>query len=479
MQFNSGLFLFIFLPVTILAYFLLNRYTTPKLAAYALIIASFVFYGYAGVSYLIYFVCCILINYIAARLLIKYRKKSLLLLGLLLNLGSLGFLKYYNFFVGSVNSALKSDFNLINVFMPLGLSFFTFQFVALIYDCYKGNIVKLPFIKYLLFASFFPKITQGPIMLYQSFDEQYSIDTPNNFQAENFSKGLYAFTLGMSKKILVADILGSFVNSSFSGQYAQYNSTMLLLMVLAYTLQIYFDFSGYSDMARGLGLMFNLELPVNFNSPYKALSVNDFWKRWHMSLTGFFTKYLYIPLGGSRKGELKTYRNVLLVFIFSGLWHGANYTFIVWGALHGIISVIERKLNFTKKLSTVLQWVYTFVFVNISWLFFRANSLTQAWEILRGIVKCDFSGVNYASFTEMIPAEFDLLFSVLNIEKLLPCIPLLFILLLVIAVLQLKNTEEKLETFRPTFGKALFIIVFMSWCILSFGSKTTFIYEMF
>ena len=399
--------------------------------------------------------------------------------GVLLNIACLGMLKYYNFFISSLNQVFKTDYNLIRVFLPLGLSFFTFQFIALIYDCYKGKIEELSFVKYVLFASFFPKIIQGPIMVYQDFDRQYSLDEKNYFNAENVAKGIYAFTLGLGKKILIADLLADFVNAGFSQEYQSYNSTMLLLLVLAYTLQIYFDFSGYSDMARGLGLLFNIELPINFNSPYKALSVNDFWKRWHMTLTSFFTKYLYIPLGGNRKGEWKTYRNVLIVYLVSGLWHGANYTFIIWGLLHGVVSVVEKKWKFTEHMHIAIRWLYTFVFVNFAWLFFRANSVEQACFILKGIFRCDFSGVSYASFAGLIPQEINILANVLGVGGIVTKFFLLFMILLVFAVLWLKNTDEKIATFKPNLKTLLILVFVFCWSVLSFGGKIVFLYEMF
>lgn len=225
--------------------------------------------------------------------------------------------------------------------------------------------------------------------------------------------------------------------------------------------------------------MFNIELPQNFNSPYKATSVNMFWKRWHMSLTNFFTRYLYIPLGGNRKGEIRTYLNVLIIFTASGLWHGANYTFIVWGILHGIASVIERKWKFPEQLHVVLKWGYTFLSVNIAWLFFRSSTISQALQIIKGIIRCNFTGMDANALSVMILPEIRILFEILNIENLLRFCPLLFIAALLIGVLKEKNTDEKMAVFRPTYKKAIVVAVLLSWSILSFGSKTTFIYQMF
>lgn len=479
MQFNSWIFLFLFLPVVLFVYFGLNKCRLMKLAIVFLVGASLFFYAYANVAYVVYFILCITINYVLGKLLLVKKKKWILIFGIVINIGSLAILKYYNFFVTTLNSVLKTDYNLIAVFVPLGISFFTFQFIAFIYDCYKDEISELSFLKYMAYATFFPKIIQGPIMLYQDFDEQYSLECANRFNAENFAKGFYALTVGFGKKILIADALGNFVNPAFATEYASYNSTMSFLVMLAYTLQIYFDFSAYTDMARGIGLMFNIDLPRNFDSPYKALSVDSFWKRWHMSLTGFFTKYLYFPLGGSRKGELRTYINILIVFALSGLWHGANYTFIIWGLLHGIAKVVERKWKLHEKLHVVLQWGYTFLFTNVAWLFFRAGTLGQALQIIKNILRCDFSGVNSTSLSTLILPEVNTLLEMIGIDSLSRIYPLLFIVIALLIVLQGKNTDEIIKDFKPTFGKVVFTVVIMSWCILSFGTKITFIYEMF
>lgn len=479
MQFNSWIFLFVFLPIVLFVYFNLNKYVSTKIATCFLNISSLFFYAYASWAYAIYFIVCIVANYMVAKVLIKSRKKIVLIFGLLFNLGTLGWLKYCNFLISTLNSVFKTDYNLVELFVPLGISFFTFQFIALIYDCYKGTVTKLSFLEYITFATFFSKIIQGPIMCYQDFQEQYNLQRPNCFNIDNFAKGFYALTVGFGKKILIADVLAEFVNPGFASEYVTYNSTMSILLMLAYTLQIYFDFSAYTDMARGIGFMFNIELPRNFDSPYKALSIDSFWKRWHMSLTGFFTKYLYFPLGGSRKGEMRTYVNILIVFALSGLWHGANYTFIIWGLLHGIAKVVERKWNLLSKAHVTLQWGYTFLFTNVAWLFFRSGTLSQALTILKNILRCDFSGVDALCLSRLILPEVGVVLDMIGFSFLPRIFPLIFLVVAFLVVLQAKNTDEVIKDFKPTFGKVMFTIGIMSWCILSFGTKITFIYEMF
>ena len=479
MQFNSWIFLFAFLPVVLFGYFALSKYFANKIAAIFLTIASLCFYAYSNYIYVIYFAFCIVINYVIARWLIYSKKKWVLVIGLAFNLGILGWLKYRNFFASTMNSIFKLDFNLVELFIPLGISFFTFKFVALIYDCYEGKILELPFWKYVTFAIFFPKIIQGPIMYYQDFTEQCDLQMPNHFNIDNFAKGFYALTVGLGKKILIADVLGEFVDPAFASEYASYNSTMSILLMLAYTLQIYFDFSAYTDMARGISFMFNIELPRNIDSPYKALSIDSFWKRWHISLTSFFTKYLYIPLGGSRKGEVTTYINILIVFVLSGLWHGANYTFVLWGLIHGVAKVIERKWKFLSKTHVVIQWGYTFFFTNVAWIFFRSGTVKQVFCILKNIARCDFSGVNSRSLSRLILPEVNVILDILGLQFLPRIYPFLFLGAIFFAVLHAKNTDEKIDEFKPTLCKIFFTICIMAWSILSFGTKIAFIYEMF
>lgn len=479
MQFTTYSFIFAFLPMALMGYFTINRYSSRWASAFLAGMSLF-FYGYANPWYLLFFGLSILLNYGLARQIIRRpRKKGWLALGLVYNIGALLVLKYYNFFVESLNLALKTDFNLIHLFLPLGISFYTFQFIALLMDCYRGKITSVSFETYLVFSTFFPKIIQGPIMFYQDFAAQYGQDANHRFQVDNFAKGLYALTFGLAKKVLVADVLGKFVNYGFGGAYASFDSLTAILLILSYTFQIYFDFSGYSDMARGIGLMFNLRLPVNFNSPYQALSVNDFWKRWHMSLTNFFTRYLYIPLGGNRKGENRTLLNVFLVFVISGLWHGANYTFLVWGILHGLASVIERKYIHLEKINVVLRWLMTFAFVNMAWVFFRADSVLQAIHVLRAALRCDFSGVQLDALWYLRIPEVELLLQMLHADKLIAFFPYLFLFVLLVCLLQCRNTDEKLENFRPKFRTCLVTIFLLSWSILSFGSTVSFIYERF
>lgn len=391
MLFNSFEFAFCFLPVTLLIYFLLSQYSSKlrwDISKLWLFGCSLFFYGWWNPKYLILIVSSILINYIVGTRLGKpYRsilaKKTILIIGLLFNLGLLGYYKYANFFIDNLNSFLSLDLYLGRIILPLGISFFTFQQVAYLVDSYKGFTKEYNFINYGVFVSFFPQLIAGPIVHHKEVMEQF-VTNKNITRVDygNLSKGLFIFLLGLLKKIIIADTFSLVVNQGYSS--VEFLSTAeAWITSLFYSAQLYFDFSGYSDMAIGLGLMFNIRLPINFNSPYKSQSIKEFWRRWHMTLSRFLKDYLYIPFGGNRKGELITYRNLILTFLIGGIWHGAGWTFIFWGFLHGIAIVINQlygKLNVS--MPKYLNILMTFFFVNITWVFFRAASWEQAISLL-------------------------------------------------------------------------------------------------
>ncbi len=369
------------------------------------------FYGYFNVSYL--FVICgsICGNYLISRMMmseseaLKRARKMLLVLGLLFNVGLIFYFKYYDFFIANINGIFNTDFVLRHITLPLGISFFTFQQISFMVDSYRGETKGYSFPEYALFVSFFPQLVAGPIVLHSELIPQMRDRKKWRVDYQNLSKGIMLFTRGLGKKMLIADTFGTAVAWGFSradiasGERALAFYEIIIVM-LSYTFQIYFDFSGYSDMATGLGCMFNFDIPMNFNSPYKALSVQDFWKRWHMTLTRFLTQYIYIPLGGNRKGRARTYLNIMTVFLVSGIWHGANWTFILWGIIHGLgqcfnkltHGLYEKGTGAVKKLPfsslimwcvKAVQWAVTFAFVNVAWLLFRADSVGQWLHILK------------------------------------------------------------------------------------------------
>ena len=417
MQFNSFIFILCFLPITIVFYFGLNSLGKKKLAQAFLLIMSLWFYGYFNAGYLLVICSSIVVNFLLSGVFetsfcrSEKRKKAVLILGILFNVSLIFYFKYFDFFISNINALFGADFVLRNIVLPLGISFFTFQQISFMVDSYRGETKDYSFLEYALFVAYFPQLVAGPIVLHSELIPQFRDDTKKKIDFENLSKGVMLFSRGLAKKVLIADTFGAAVDwgfnhaAVFTGEDAL-SFYEIIIVMLSYTFQIYFDFSGYSDMATGLGAMFNFAIPMNFNSPYKAISVADFWKRWHMTLTRFLTRYIYIPLGGNRKGKARTYINILVVFLVSGIWHGANWTFILWGVIHGLGQCFNRmtsgiykkitdflgrgKLGFLfNGILKVICWAVTFAFVNVAWLLFRADSVSQWLNILKRL------GVHY------------------------------------------------------------------------------------
>lgn len=394
MLFNSYIFVFVFLPFTILFYFGLNRLGFNKLAKGSLVVASLIFYAYFNLSYLPIIVSSIFVNYGIALLLYKYKhnqiiiRRLLLSLGLLFNIGMLGYYKYTDFLIDNINALFATSFLLKNILLPLGISFFTFQQIAFIIDSYKANTKSLPtFLDYCNFVTFFPQLIAGPIVLPEEMLPQFADKNNQKLNSKNIFDGLFIFSLGLVKKVIIADSISVFSNAGHSLNVEHFTMAEAWLISLSYTVQLYFDFSGYCDMAIGIGKIFNINLPLNFNAPYKSKSFGEFWKRWHMTLNRFFTQYLYIPLGGSRKGLKRTLVNILIIFFISGIWHGAGWTFIIWGILHGLGVIIHRiwsKKGFVK-IPGFLSMFITFFFINILWVIFRADNLSRAWLIIKSM----------------------------------------------------------------------------------------------
>ena len=340
MLFNSYEFIFIYLPITLLIYFTFAGFHYTKLATTSLIVASLVFYSYWDIRYLPLLLLSIVLNYNIGAALERNHSRILLILGLTVNLALLGYFKYYGFFIHSVNDIFSNGLIVPEIILPLGISFFTFTQTAFLIDSFRGETQKYSFLNYTLFVTVFPHLIAGPILYHKDMIPQFSRLRNFVFLHKNFTMGLGFFIIGLFKKIIIADTLSPWVKIAFS--HAQ-NLTLIdaWLGAVSYTFQLYFDFSGYSDMAIGLGLMFNFHLPINFNSPYKSKSIIEFWRRWHMTLSVFLKNYLYIPLGGNKSGELKRTRNLIITMFLGGLWHGAGWTFIIWGSLHGIYLVTQ------------------------------------------------------------------------------------------------------------------------------------------
>ena len=489
MLFNSYIFIFLFLPITLAGYFLINRVGRHTLAQAFLLVASLVFYAYFNISYLWIIVISILFNYTASRLMHKPYKnpvrKLILIIALLCNVGLFVYFKYSNFFIDNINAVFKTSFFLENILLPLGISFFSFQQVSYVIDTYKREVPEYSFINYATFVAFFPQLIAGPIVLHNEIIPQFEDKNKKKIDFENFSKGIYAFAFGLAKKVLIADFFGVMVTRGYAN-LTGLNSWSALVVILAYTMQIYFDFSGYCDMATGLGLMFNIDIPMNFNSPYRAETINDFWKRWHMTLTRFFKRYLYFPLGGNRKGTLRTYLNMFIVFLVSGIWHGANWTFILWGILHGGAAVINRACEkVVSKIPKAINWLITFIFVNIAWVYFRAPSISSANLLIKKLFSFDFSAplavLAKASRPKFLLSLIDFIGQgAINTSVIPNAIYLPIVLTLaVFASVKMKNTNERINAFKPSALNVLVTVFLLTLSIISLAGVSEFLYFNF
>lgn len=329
MIFSSYLFMFAFLPVVLLGYYALSRLKNGFYQRLFLIFASLFFYGYYNINYVFLILLSIAVNYMIALQIQKSGQKIWLCLGVAFNILLIGYFKYYDFFIDNINSIFHARFLEKNIVLPLGISLFTFQQISFLISVFKAEEKVEKLRDYCLFVLFFPQLIAGPIVLYSEMISQFKENSRRYFCADRFASGLYIFTTGLFKKAVIADTLAVFVDNGFA--MTGLGMAVGWAVSVSYTLQIYFDFSGYSDMAVGLGKMFNIDLPFNFLSPYKSESISEFWKRWHITLGRALSTYIYIPLGGNRKGLPRTCVNLFLTFLVSGLWHGASWTFVFWG----------------------------------------------------------------------------------------------------------------------------------------------------
>ncbi len=378
MLFNSYGFIFAFLPLALVACHGARRWGAVWWKR-ALLAASVLFYAFAGWSFLAYLAVSVAVSYALASAVSRAegrRRKALLVLSLVLNVGALAFAKYSGFFVANVNRLFQTDWKALHVIVPLGISFFTFSQVAFVVGAYRRELLRVGFWDYALYVFYFPKLLMGPITEPSAFFGQLKGRRETDWS--RLADGWRLFAIGLFKKTVFADAFARTVAYGFGPASAELSTIDTAVVALAYTFEIYFDFSGYTDMAIGVSRMLGLDLPVNFDSPYKALSIRDFWKRWHLSLTRFLTKYVYFPLGGSRCGPVRTAVNVLLVFLVSGIWHGANWTFVLWGVLHGALMVRDREMErIDAKIPRLVRWAATFAVTNLLWLLFRSADFAQ------------------------------------------------------------------------------------------------------
>lgn len=485
MLFNSYIFILLFLPLCLIGYYGINKTGKYKLGLLFLFFMSLWFYGYYNVSYLFIILGSIAVNYGVYRLLLRAKqgtkKKILMIFGVLVNVGILFYFKYMDFFIENINKVFDANHHLLGIALPLGISFFTFQQISFIVDTYGGEIKKYDLLNYACFVTFFPQLIAGPIVKHDELIPQFLDETKKTVNWDNVAKGVYIFTLGLAKKVLLADIFGNAVNAGYAN-LASLDTTNALIVMFGYTFQIYFDFSGYCDMAIGLGKMLNIDLPLNFNSPYKALTITEFWDRWHMTLTRFLTQYVYIPLGGNRKGKVRTYVNILIVFLVSGFWHGASWNFVFWGFCHGVFIVITKRFKgFFDKLHPALNWMITFGFVNVMWVFFRADNFTDAFLVLKRIVSLQFGPINKEIFICFSQAEFEAVMSVASLDATIESCLLLgaYFLVALCIVLGAKNSYEKMKENKFSVKNALVISILAVWSVASLSNVSTFLYFNF
>lgn len=395
MLFNSYQFVFLFLPFTLLVFYIFCRSGMIRAAVWWIGLASLFFYAYWNWHFLFLFIGSVIFNYWLGHYIISREssrtKKQLLILGLILNLGLLAFYKYTDFFMQNFITMSHISFALPQIILPIGISFFTFTQIAFLVDCLQGHDKKYRFSDYLLFVSFFPHLIAGPILRHNAVIPQIYNQKLGQPSSRRIFIATLFFSIGLFKKVIIADNLATYVDPLFSN-VSQLNTLDAWSAALLYTFQIYFDFSAYSEMAVGLALLMNIRIPLNFNSPYKARSIIDFWRRWHISLSSFLREYLYIPLGGNRKGPRRRYINLLATMLLGGLWHGAAWTYVVWGGLHGIYLTINHAWKKTGiQLPYVLSWVLTFFAVVIAWVFFRAQDFATAFILLKKMLSLNSS----------------------------------------------------------------------------------------
>lgn len=392
MLFNSVEFIFFFLPFTLLVFFAAAKYFGNEAAIGSLVLTSLFFYGWWNPSYLILLVGSMLVNYQFGKQLNKSRRKVVLIVGLSLNLALIAYYKYAGFFATNINHLTGSSVDFGDILLPLAISFFTFQQITYLVDSYRGITSEYKFLHYALFVSFFPQLIAGPIVHHKQMLPQFSSTKQYRVNVNHIKIGLSIFAVGLFKKTVLADGIAVYATPVFqlvdSGQDVDFFTAWG--GALAYTFQLYFDFSGYSDMAIGLARMFGIVLPLNFYSPYKATSISEFWRRWHITLSTFLREYIYIALGGNRVGKYKRYLNLFITMLLGGLWHGAGWNFIIWGALHGSYLIFNHGWRSFKEMVPILRimdvafihWLITFMAVVIGWVFFRATTLDGAISML-------------------------------------------------------------------------------------------------
>ena len=491
MLFNSYEFIFAFLPISFFVYFYLNSKRLTTAAKAWLVFTSLFFYSWWNIMYLPLILMSILFNYTITNTMIEYdksrrkylSKKSLLHVGLLFNIGLLVYFKYMDFFISNTNTISGSDIELLHLALPLAISFFTLQQIAFLIDSYEGLVKEKNFLDYTIFVTFFPQLIAGPIVHHKEMMPQFANVRNKVKNYKNIAIGLFIFSIGLFKKVVIADTFAVWATQGFDVA-TTLNLFEAWATSLSYTFQLYFDFSGYTDMAIGAALLFNIKLPINFNSPYKATGMIDFWQRWHITLSNFITTYIYTPIVRSfdRLTFHKAMFATVITFLIAGLWHGASWMFIIFGGLHGLGLIINHYWKKRKiKLNVVLAWFITFNFVNITFVFFRAKEWDDAVKVLGSMFSLDnivlpnFLASKLASLSKY-GIEFGALATNLSAagKDLIIWLLIGFILILVF-----KNSMDKLKLFKPSAINSFVFIMAFTISLYKLSGYSEFLYFRF
>lgn len=491
MLFNSYEFIFFFLPITFITYFWLNKKRLTQASKAWMVFASLFFYSWWNIIYLPLILGSILFNFsigstisqienIESTLNKKVSRKSILIFGLVSNILLLGYFKYMDFFITNANAVTGSSFSLMHIVLPLGISFFTFTQIAYLIDAYRNEVKEMDYLNYTLFVTFFPHLLAGPILHHKEMMPQFNSLKSKVLNYKNIASGIFLFSIGLFKKVVIADTFAQWANPGFETTHAL-NFIEAWATSWSYTFQLYFDFSGYTDMALAIALMFNIKLPINFNSPYKAITIQDFWRRWHITLSRFLRDYVYIPLGGNRVGEFRTYSNLFAVFVIGGLWHGASWMFIFWGVLHGSAIVIHRAWQqFGQKMNTALAWFITLNFINITWIFFRAKDWSQAKNILNGML--GYNGIIFPEkYAQYFGSHINSLIQFGTVFENIHGSPktTMYIIGAFILTLIFKNSMEQLHNFKSTHINLLFSLILFTTAVSMMSQVSEFLYFNF
>ncbi len=490
MLFNSYEFIFVFLPISLFVYFYLNHKRLTTASKSWLVFASLFFYSWWNIAYLPLILTSVLFNYAIASAIVEYdelkkkyfSKKSLLQIGLVFNIGLLAYFKYADFFISNTNSLVNTDIGLLHLVLPLAISFFTLQQIAFLVDSYEGLVKEKSFLDYTIFVTFFPQLIAGPIVHHKEMMPQFVSMKNKVKNYKNITVGLFIFSIGLFKKVIIADTFAIWATAGFDTA-TTLNLLEAWIVSLSYTFQLYFDFSGYTDMAIGAALLFNIKLPINFNSPYKATGVIDFWQRWHITLSSFITIYIYTPLVKSfnkltfHKAMIAT----IVTFLIAGLWHGASWMFVIFGGLHGLALVINNYWKKTKiKMNIILAWFITFNFVNITFVFFRANEWDDAIKVLRSMFSLDNImlpsilesvlpflnkfGVEFGWFTQNIQGK---------------SFTFAWLIAGFILVLFFENSTKKLNNFKPNIVNSFIFVAAFTISFYKLSGYSEFLYFRF